>query len=615
MTDYYLATDGSDSNPGTRDQPFGTLQTLMSSLAAGDTGYVRGGTYFPTGYNDGSDQQGSDGSPIRLQAYDGEDVVFDFSNDTYGGMRLWSCSYWELRDFEIRNAPSYGLYLFGGTEFCTIENVTVDGSGGDSNTSGAGINLYNAPDTTVRNCVSRNNYDPSSGGGNADGIAAEASPRSVIEDCVSHGNSDDGFDLWKAENETLRGCIAYDNGYDPDGNPAGDGNGFKLGGGSTSGGHRVERCVSYRNAERGFHYNEADIPVEVYNCTAWDNPRNYWFAEVQHVLRNNISSEGEVSLGSAVDHAYNTWNLGISSPSFESIDPSSGDFLRLASDSPAIDAGTDVGLSFNGDAPDLGAYETSGDSGSGGDTTSTPTLRAATADGTFQTGTVNYYDGSAWTQPRVAYYDGSSWVDLQSASSGGGGSTDSSVVDSFESGDISAYTGDIDAFGVTSDRATDGSQSLVSTGGSSGWKSILSTSGLNTYIPHGSTFRVNVYLTDTADSAIMRFGVTDSSNWIGAGWNSNNNAIQISEAVSGSWSQIGQGNIAEVAGEWMEWEIEWGVDSSDQVAITCYDSSGTEIGSGSATTSSHQSDSGVGFEYTFQYGGTGPVYFDNLRLV
>jgi hypothetical protein len=611
MTDYYLATDGSDSNSGTRDQPFGSLQTLLSTLSAGDTGYVRGGTYYPTGYNDGSDQQGSDGSPITLQAYEGEDVVFDFSNGSYGGMRLWSCSYWELRDFEIRSAPSYGLYLFGGTEFCTIENVTVDGSGGDSNTSGVGINLYNAPDTTIRNCVSRNNYDPSSGGGNADGFAAESSPRTVIEDCVSHGNSDDGFDLWKAENETLRRCVAYGNGYDPDGNEAGDGNGFKLGGGATSGGHRVERCVSYRNAQRGFHYNEADIPVEVYNCTAWDNPRNFWFAEVQHVLRNNISAQGEVALGSAVDHAYNSWNLGISSPAFASTDPASSDFLRLTSDSPAVDAGTDVGLSFEGEAPDLGAYETSSDSGGGGGGTGSPTLSVATADGTFQGGTVNYYDGSAWTQPRVAYYDGSSWVDVQSA---GGGSTDPSLVDSFE-GDLSAYTGDTDAFAASSDRATDGSQSLATTGSGSSWTSVYATDGLNATVPHGSTFRVNVYLTETADTAIVWFGVADGSNRLAAGWNANENALQLSETVDGSWSQLGQGGIAEVAGEWMEWEVKWGVDSDDQVAITAYDASGAEIGSASATTTSNQSNSGVGFEYTFQYGGSGPVYFDHVRLV
>jgi hypothetical protein len=33
------------------------------------------------------------------------------------------------------------------------------------------------------------------------------------------------------------------------------------------------------------------------------------------------------------------------------------DFMRLAAGSDLIDAGTDVGLPYNGSAPDLGAFE------------------------------------------------------------------------------------------------------------------------------------------------------------------------------------------------------------------------------------------------------------------
>jgi len=620
MAEYYLAPDGNDTDPGSQSQPFGTLQRLLDSLAPGDTGYVRGGTYTPTGYADGSGQQGTESAPIRLEGYAEETPVFDFGGDTYGGLRLWDCAYWELRDFTVRNAPSYGVYLFGGTHHTLLENLTVDGSGGDTGTSGAGINVYEAPDTTIRNCVSKNNYDPASGGSHADGIAVDSSPRSLVEDCVSHGNSDDGFDLWESEDEVLRRCVAYDNGYDPDGNEAGDGNGFKLGGGSTSGGHRIERCVSYRNAARGFHYNEATIPVEVYNCTAWDNPTNFWFAEVEHVLRNNLSAQGSLSLGSAVDDAYNSWNLGITTPSFESTDPTSGDFLRLSPDSPAIDAGTDVGLPYEGDAPDLGAYETGTSDAAD---TSEPTLTVATAAGDggveFQPATVRYYDGTQWVGKPVSYYDGSDFVTVAEGTTAEptdpSGSTDPNLVDSFENGDLSAYSGDTSAFAVTTDRAADGTHALVGTAGGTDWRSIRSMSGLPRYVPYGSTFRVAVFLTDTADSAIVRFGVGGASNWIAAGYNPNEGGIQLSEAVDGSWSQIGNDSLAVVAGEWMEWEIAWGVDGDDQVAITCYDTDGTEIGSGTATASDHRADDGVGFEYTLQYGGTGPVYFDHLRVV
>jgi hypothetical protein len=46
-TEYYAPT-GSDSNPGTIDQPFGTVQKGADTAAAGDTVYLRGGTYAIT---------------------------------------------------------------------------------------------------------------------------------------------------------------------------------------------------------------------------------------------------------------------------------------------------------------------------------------------------------------------------------------------------------------------------------------------------------------------------------------------------------------------------------------------------------------------------------------
>ena len=72
------------------------------------------------------------------------------------------------------------------------------------------------------------------------------------------------------------------------------------------------------------------------------------------VLRNNLSYAAPAGMWGAT-HSYNSWNLGVDEPRFVSTDPSSPDFLRLASGSPAIGAGTDVGLPYAGAAPDLGA--------------------------------------------------------------------------------------------------------------------------------------------------------------------------------------------------------------------------------------------------------------------
>jgi hypothetical protein len=45
---YYVATSGSDSHPCTETQPCATVAQAASHMTAGDTLYVRGGTYSET---------------------------------------------------------------------------------------------------------------------------------------------------------------------------------------------------------------------------------------------------------------------------------------------------------------------------------------------------------------------------------------------------------------------------------------------------------------------------------------------------------------------------------------------------------------------------------------
>ena len=42
---YYVATSGSDANPGTLTQPWRTIQKAAATLQAGDAVYIRAGTY------------------------------------------------------------------------------------------------------------------------------------------------------------------------------------------------------------------------------------------------------------------------------------------------------------------------------------------------------------------------------------------------------------------------------------------------------------------------------------------------------------------------------------------------------------------------------------------
>ncbi len=75
---FFVAPDGNDEAEGSFDRPWGTLHKAAASIEAGDTVYVRGGTYRPTQrvvfkYLDASPVQRT-----RVIGYPGETAVFDF---------------------------------------------------------------------------------------------------------------------------------------------------------------------------------------------------------------------------------------------------------------------------------------------------------------------------------------------------------------------------------------------------------------------------------------------------------------------------------------------------------------------------------------------------------
>jgi hypothetical protein len=364
----YVAPDGDDGNTGSRGEPLEGLSAALSRAVPGTTVRLQGGTYRPTRTIGARGLAGTADEPVVVEAdpvAEGR-PVFDFAGATVGGMRFSDCQWLEIGGFTVRNAPSRGLFVEAGSSDVLVEDVSVWASGGNSAASGVGVFVLGSRDVTLRRVTAQNNYDPSTGGNNADGIGIERSPGTLVDSCVARGNADDGFDLWQTTETTVRHCWASDNGYGPDGNEAGDGDGFKLGGGDGSGANVVRRCVAFDNRVRGFDDNGASRPVTLYNCTAWRNPVDYRLGCQfdlteprcpDHRLRNNLSAGGGVQLSPFVDSAANSWDLGIDDPGFASTDRDDDEFLRLSAGSPAIDAGVDVGLSYRGEAPDLGAFE------------------------------------------------------------------------------------------------------------------------------------------------------------------------------------------------------------------------------------------------------------------
>lgn len=355
--DYYVAPDGSDSNPGTAQAPFRTLSEAVSVVAPGQTILLRGGVYDRDDVVTVDGLRGTSEAGITIAGYPGERPVFSFSGPTPGGwdyddgLVFNSVSHVTVENLTVRDSAHLGIQLTGDSSNNVFRAITV------THNNLVGFGLYNGvTENRLEQIEATHNYDRQNGGSDADGIQIANSDFNTVVDAALYENGDDGLDLWESRNTSVERTISYRNGR----GEQGDGNGFKLGGGDGDGGggQRIYRCVAFANRQFGFNSNGATEPISVYNNTAWNNPSNYQFYDGEHELANNISASGQVSTTGPLVAEHNSWNLGITEPGFRSVDPESADFLRLQASSPCIDAGREVdGVRHNGPVPDLGAFE------------------------------------------------------------------------------------------------------------------------------------------------------------------------------------------------------------------------------------------------------------------
>ena len=426
--EYYVAPTGSDSDPGTIDKPFGTLQKGADTAVAGDTVWIRGGTYAITKPKTSSagilfSKSGtSDTNRIKYWAYPGEVPLVDFTN-----MTISTTGY--TMGFSIT-----GSWLhFKGIEECCVPMNTFSNNGfavdSGSNDIFENLNMHHNSGNgifigskstgghLVLNCDAHDNYDATSNQGqgqNADGFGVHYQTKgdsTTIRGCRAWWNSDDGYDLINQEVPvTVENSWAFGNGYADYGNTNptdGNGNGFKMGSSKTGIRHLVQNNVAWKNKASGFYANHSSGGNTWYNNTSYSNGTQYNMlasdpndssvtitltGSLVHIMRNNIGFPNKNTNMTGVDTAFNSWDLNLTpaTKDFLSVtDPSmtvkdvsaesSGalgprqadgslpnvDFLKLMAGSQMIDKGTDVGLPFVGGAPDLGAYEF-GATGGGG---------------------------------------------------------------------------------------------------------------------------------------------------------------------------------------------------------------------------------------------------------
>lgn len=388
---FYIAPDGDNSNPGTKEEPWATLDYAETQAQAGDVFVMRGGVYYHTTVIR-LNRVGTPEYPITVVAYPGEVPILDFSampkdhtNTNLIGVRIngW---YRHIIGITVRYAGNNGIRMDGSHN--VLLQVTAYGN------NDTGIHLAGtASHNQIINCDSFRNFNVTGRvGNNADGFGAkfgQLGPGNRFYGCRAWENSDDGFDFWEAPHTiVVENCWSFGNGdasvFGYPENFEGNGNGFKLGGNNVRADHVVKRSVAFNNFgpsgnAKGFDFNNNPGAMTLIHNTAFNNGRNFVFplqpSDKPSVFINNLSvlpaNQHAILHPNAVTRG-NSWQyeFEVTGEMFFSLEtePAKGprqqdgslphiDLLRPKPDSFLVDGGVPVAEPFYGSAPDIGAYE------------------------------------------------------------------------------------------------------------------------------------------------------------------------------------------------------------------------------------------------------------------
>jgi len=352
---YYIAPTGNDSNNGSLASPWLTVKHARKNSGGGDTVFVRGGTY-----SNGEIwlQKGNQGGGIAnqfwtLKAYPGEVPVFantrfivDADYIRIQGLHLTGSSYIQSVSWYISGSPTVPLYfmtnkgLVQGNKIISTSAIhAIYVMHGDGNIvrnnyiagmSKYGIHIYDenkynhtaritnllVENNTVIGSQSRSGIIISAGESTGSGIEIDGV---VVRNNITINNAEDGITIryyGSVRNVDIFNNVMY-------GNHA---VGLRIIA------HNVDNVAIRNNifASNGTHIN---ISSHLNNLVD------------SHNLYYQPSSIG---LGATDDYAVYELPLFVNVAEYD---------FHLKEDSPAIDAGVYVGIPYNGDAPDLGAFE------------------------------------------------------------------------------------------------------------------------------------------------------------------------------------------------------------------------------------------------------------------
>ncbi len=322
----YVSPTGDDNGSGAADAPYATIAKAIEVVEPGGTILVHAGVYNISERIKVPEKATTEATRIKLWAYGDGEVIIDGTNmapKSEMEFKMARCmyfpyyaNYWHVKGITFQNAKDNGVKVEG--SYNIFERCVFRGN----NDTGLQIGMFKdwgieetksfpvkgTPEfnpgytycrgNKVLNCDSYNNYDAKTfsgndDGGDADGFACKLFPGPGTEfvGCRAWNNSDDNWDLYMVYHPVvINNCWAWNAALDENDNTTpGNGNGFKLGGGGSSGGaafaqstgaHVVTNCVSFSNTKKGFDQNNAYEGMYLFNNVAWDNDYNYRFPTV-----------------------------------------------------------------------------------------------------------------------------------------------------------------------------------------------------------------------------------------------------------------------------------------------------------------------------------------------
>ncbi|HXT02509.1 MAG TPA: fibronectin type III domain-containing protein [Elusimicrobiota bacterium] len=394
---YYVANSGSDSSSGAIGTPFRTIAHGISVLAAGDTLYLRAGTYPETLL--GPFPSGTSSAPITVAAYPGETATIAPTSSVGDMWKIATASYITIDGLIMDGTNVTQAIIFLGAGDATSAHYIVVKNSTLKNSQGQGVLLTSMADhnSFINDKIFKNGATNP----RIHGLYIEGS-YNLVDHCDIYGNSGLGVNVYNGYAGASANYNVVSNNTVHDNSSASTGSRQGIGLSSGAGNTAFNNILWNNGSGIVVGTNDGTTPAtnaRVYNNTIYNN--NVGAGRYGIYLTSNGSGavvQNNIAFDNLDGNIVNGGQSVATIASNVTVDPlfvnAAGLNFQLLAGSPAIDKGVNLsaqGVTVDiagtarpqGAAYDIGAYEY------GGGTTTTPpalSISGVTATGITATG-------------------------------------------------------------------------------------------------------------------------------------------------------------------------------------------------------------------------------------